>query len=791
MVRICFTLVLAATGAVVSPQREGSYLTPPQAGFHHCALIYERPRRSVEDMLPYVARLRDGKTSQWLFDAFLFLRFNMPSGVRTDEGPTRRDDWQRHLDDWFAPGRDLSALDEAIAQAVRSLGEPPAPRKVILSIPYPSREVRDFGAVDGSVVDLSTDEGLTAAIRWYVDQAERLFHQAQYRHLRLWGFYWMREEISPHDEPRVRRVADVLHERGYRLSWIPWWRGAGWDRWRQCGIDVAIMQPNYAFVSWTHGGTVRRNRLAVAAELCRSHGLGVEIEAGDVVHSDADRQAFLHYLADGGPERLGYREGACAYYLGIDTVETTAYSPDRTLRQLYHALADFVSGVRVGDPDPPQTWRVGPNSATGQLGQRTHIRAVDVFFDEPEERPVWKGRVEVHGRLRPQDRWLPLGWAWRVDKDAEALRHQVISLPVESTAKELQVRWFPLSGPAKPTGLRILAGGVGPETVRQHAAVGCSYTTDLEARRRYDDDGTKLVDGVVPERGFLDGKSVGWFSPRASILIDLGQQRNVDAIEVVCQGGGFGAVHWPSGGAVLSSSTRPPADIVALGPWRTEWRFIAAAPIRVLKKRSDTDMDGILRFNVSPRGRARHVHIHLLGRSWIMVSEVRVLQGAHNLMQEQGVRYELRPLPSLEDPASAPYADDGARLTDGIVAQNFTRHLLTGWNDGQPHTVTVDLGTPRTITSVTVWSLEGGLAGIYAPKSCTIEVSPDGVQWRKLGEGQWPSTTEDGTRCTAAPCPVKLGQSPPVRYIRTRVTPGRGWCMLSEIEVVTADARRY
>ena len=168
------------------------YLRPGQAGFHHCALIYERTQRTADDLLCYVARVRQGKPVEWLFDSLLFLRFSMPSGVRTDEGPMTQADWQRHLDDWFSPGRDLSALDEAVERASAVLGKPPAPRTVMLSIPYPNPRVHGFRLPDGSAVHLGTEEGLERAARWYVQEAARRFQRANYRHLRLWGFYWMR-----------------------------------------------------------------------------------------------------------------------------------------------------------------------------------------------------------------------------------------------------------------------------------------------------------------------------------------------------------------------------------------------------------------------------------------------------------------------------------------------------------------------------------------------------------------------------------------------------------------------
>ncbi|MBT7164508.1 MAG: hypothetical protein HN904_17140, partial [Victivallales bacterium] len=36
------------------------YPSPKEAGFHHCALIYDTPNRAASDLMPYVAWAEDG-----------------------------------------------------------------------------------------------------------------------------------------------------------------------------------------------------------------------------------------------------------------------------------------------------------------------------------------------------------------------------------------------------------------------------------------------------------------------------------------------------------------------------------------------------------------------------------------------------------------------------------------------------------------------------------------------------------------------------------------------------------
>lgn len=763
------------------------YLRPAQAGFHHCALIYERPTRTRDDLLPYVTRLGKSRGASWLFDAFLFLRFSMPSGARTDEGPTFMADWRKHLDDWFADGRDLHALDEAVGMAARTPGKLPRRRKIVLSIPYPSPGVGDFGFEQGGSADLRTEEGVARAVRWYVSEAISRFRQARFRHLDMWGFYWMREEVSPRDEARVRCVARVVHEANLRFLWIPWWKAPGWDRWRSLGFDAAIMQPNYAFVSSTHGGSVRRNRLAVAAELCRANGMGVEMEAGDLVHSRSDRQAFLHYLADGGPDRLGYREAACAWYLGGDTVEQTARASAAAVRRCYEAMADFITGRTVAEPGYGEAWRRTRDGFAARLCQPADVSCLDIFFEEPEAGNIWRGRVEVTGRASARASWLPLGWALRTCRDREAGRHQVVTVPIEARVREVRVRMCRLSGPATLARPSLQLSSVGPEGVRQHLASGCLYDTDLTARRAYDDDGTKLTDGLVPASGFPEGRSVGWFRPRAAVVLDLGAVRRVSEVQVECQGGGYGAVNWPASPvAFLSATSIPPRRLAGTGSWPRDGRWALAMPVELTRRRSPTDMDGVLRFPVSPPALARYVSIVLGGNGWIMLGEVRVMDGVRNLAREVGVSYRLQPLPSLAHDVPPRYQDDGERLTDGVIARSFVPHQLTGWDDGQAHSVTLDLGAARRVAGVTAWSLKGGQAAIYAPRSITVECSEDGVTWHWASSAEWPRTAEDGRTCVAAPCRAAFASPRVARYVRTRITPSQGWCMLSEVEVHSA-----
>ena len=432
-------LLLCAMVTMVVTTVGAEYPTPEEAGFHHCALIYERDVRGPEELARYVAD-DDG----WLFDAFLFLHQRALSGQSTMNGTTDRADWECQLDAWFAPGRDLHALDAAI-EAARPAHGPVAPRQVILSIPYPNPQVTDFGDVDGDGVseDLGTEEGRTTVAQWYIAEAQRRFAGAGYRNLELWGLYWMNEGAADADIALARVFSDAVHAAGKRVLWIPWFMAPNWERWREMGVDVAIMQPNYAFLT-THGGSVRRNRLIVNARAARREGLGVEIELPMAWRLPGAPLLFRHYLRDGAPDREGYQQAATAYYLGRDAVEELAGSPDPAERAIYDDLCTYVQNGLVAEPDAPVAWQVAGAPAPWLGDHLQHearpVReaaaavpaqpwgALDVMLHEPDA--SWTGLVTVEGQAQPEAPWRPAGWALRAQGNERDRPWQVVTVPL-------------------------------------------------------------------------------------------------------------------------------------------------------------------------------------------------------------------------------------------------------------------------------------------------------------------------------------------------------------------------
>ncbi|MBI2300303.1 MAG: DUF4855 domain-containing protein [Armatimonadetes bacterium] len=771
-----------------------AYPTPAEAGFHHCALIYNSPTRTAEGLLPYVAELTDGKPTGWMFDSFLFLVFGVPSGQSPFDGKTTLPDWQYHFDQWFGPGRDLAALDEALGTASRTLGPVPARRPVMFSIPRPSTAVEDFGDVDGDGLSesLRTPEGRRKVYTWFIDEGGRRFAAAGYRNLALWGFYWMNEGISTADEKLVREAADLLHARDLRFFWIPWYRAPGAERWRELGFDVALMQPNYAFFT-EHHGEIRRNRLTITADVSRPAGLGVEMELPMGSAMPAARNYFLRYLAEGAPARLGWQAGATAYYMGVDDLGAMCRAKEPWRQDLYHQLAAYLRGDVIADPDPHPAWsvagRVGAalsdgalaggtpvDVATAALGAPGNVSAVDVFLDEPDGAQPWRGQVRVTRRETADGPWLPGGWAMRTSRAASDGRRQVVTAPVGAPCAELRVQLTP---PAEVAELGVDGGA--PETERaSHLALRRPYRFEPAPEARYGDSGHELTDGLVPEAGFGSGGTVGWYGGSVTVSFDLGRVRELESAELHVEAGGYAAVYAPDEAALLLATDRPPPTRLAdQGSPPEGFALLGPEPLAIDRTITADHTLGHLTFRVAKPVAARFATFVIRPHGWLMLAEARLFAAGVNVAPE--CEYLLRPAPSSAD--TEKYPDDGTKLTDGMVAEAFSPRLVAGWTALEPRVVTLDLGQETELHAVTAWSLRGGLYGIYAPGEVSAEGSADGRTWAPFGRAPRVEGPEDGKSCVGLPCRVAVPAGTRARWVRVSVRAARGWAMLSELAV--------
>lgn len=771
-------MILLSAAAVAGAE----YPTTQQAGFHHCVLIYEAKVRGVEQFAYYVAN-----DNGYLFDAFLFLHQLTKSGKSTFYGETQKADWDDELETWFAPGRDLHALDEALERAKEKHG-PVAKRQVMLTIPYPNAKVKDFGDVDGDGIgeDLASSEGRAKVAKWYIETTARRFAEAGFRNLEFWGLYWMNEGASDADVAIVRQFSDAVHAASKRMLWIPWYLAPGWQRWREMGVDVAIMQPNYAFLT-IHRGSIQRNRLIANARFARREGMGVEIEMPMSWRLPGGPLLFRHYLRDGAADREGYQQAATAYYLNGTTVEELGVSTDPKAQALYTDLCAYVQNQTVAEPDAAAQWLVQGKIAPW-LGdhRQTQGRPVleaeaavprrlygtlEVMLHEPEQ--SWRGMVVVEGRGSAGAHWQPAGWALRSQRTERDGPWQAFSVPIAGGWERLRVKFSGAYGAPCVSELTpqppLFEGAV-------HLAQDAPYTWSGQAQPLYGDSGGELTDGRIPEAGFPSGETVGWTGPPATISFDLQSPAELTHAEVHLQGGSYAAVNWPRSAVMMVSDDEPARRTAGTGALPSNLTWVAPEPVVVDRKRSETDLDGHLTFRPSRPVRGRYVTFVMEPIVHLMVSEICLFSDGQNIVA--GKEYVLQPPPS---PRKMPetYPDDGRKLTDGQIT-DFAPRAIVGWHDEAEHTAVVDLQSPCRVDQVLVWTMIGATVGIAPLASATVSLSTDGRTWREAGTAE-PAVVPPSP---STPCACTVDTKGQIaRYVQVVARRGQGWGMLSEIEV--------
>lgn len=288
-----------------------------------------------EQYLPYVAYLdKEKKIRDTMFDAFLYLpytAFNYSANAKTAEG------WHYYIDNVFAEGRNLEALDNTVQTVKDTLNLPNYKVHVFFSILYTFTTSTSFGDIDGSGKNLNFThiEDRKAAIKWAVDEYVRRYKEKNTKNTVLSGFYWFEESITYADEHELELLSytrDLVHSYGLKFIWIPWYQASGFADWQEVGFDLACMQPNYAF-----NRSIPTSRLYDNADITKKMGLCVEMESFNITdHFDVNK--FKQYM-DCGAE-TGYMNSIKMYYQGgvPGDFYVACHSEDEVVRSLYDDL---------------------------------------------------------------------------------------------------------------------------------------------------------------------------------------------------------------------------------------------------------------------------------------------------------------------------------------------------------------------------------------------------------------------------------------------------------------------
>lgn len=354
-------------------------------GWHHRAPL----GWTAERLAPHVSFIDADGSEHWLFESFLFIESQdverhriysvAPSGLSAD-----KESWTRLLDRWLGPDGDVKALDSAVGAAAGRIGKPSRKRAVIITIPDPvmlerfsdkKSSTTYWGEVDGRRLDFSDVADQIRASKWFIDEARARFASLKLKNLVLGGFYILSEDLpnafgeTPEERLNIQykrwetilpAISEYVHASGEGLYWIPYHMAPGYKNWKQLGIDMAYMQPNYYWDLRRKG----RHPFEKTLEAVRNYGMGMELEFEYTMVSDvmkvektgpdgdgapaftlADvpglREMFRDYLRKFKEAGL-YGTRPFALYSGTDALHQLAVSEDPDDRAMYLELCRFV-----------------------------------------------------------------------------------------------------------------------------------------------------------------------------------------------------------------------------------------------------------------------------------------------------------------------------------------------------------------------------------------------------------------------------------------------------------------
>ncbi len=342
-------------------------------GVHDIILAYhnEAHPRKVDDLLCEAAYLdKDGNILDTMFDGFLFL---MSGGFPSKAGGTggsmeyKKSDMDWLLETLFNEGENILALEETVGIVKKALNLPDDYKvKYYVSLYYPSNSTFEDIDGDGRIENMGNFAGKAKVIEWWIDQFEAKRATYSFENIEFCGYYWYNESMVNESKNMTKRIADHVRSYGSQMFWIPYFGATGIQDWREYGLDVACLQPNYAFHL-----DVPDSRVVTAANLAKCYGMCLEIEMAESCYTDSRyREKYYEYLKQGA--KMGYMtEATHMYYMGMYIGHfVTSNNPE--VRAVYDNTYLFIKGTLMATPEALE-----PAEATVSAGMMNIGRAVD------------------------------------------------------------------------------------------------------------------------------------------------------------------------------------------------------------------------------------------------------------------------------------------------------------------------------------------------------------------------------------------------------------------------------
>lgn len=307
----------------------------------------ERGSWTTDNFLPLVGYInQDGQVVDQMFDSVLFLPY--PTITSTKGG------WEYYLNDLFRQGRQLDALNTAMREYNKRRGTlviNPTVEKVVLTLPYPDSNQKNFGKLLEDQDPLTFQASMVGeekafeyrqqAMHWYFNELMKRWNNAGYAYLKLEGIYWFHElveEAAPRERDLIWDAAEMVHEKSLRFYWIPYYEAPGFTEWKQLGFDYAFVQPNFYF------SDVSTERIEATLSVANKYGMGIEVEGDEKMIRDLKYfQTYYNQLIAG--HKLGIdKDKIHAYYYGSKSLLDAYNSKDSQFRAVYDDTYKWMKG---------------------------------------------------------------------------------------------------------------------------------------------------------------------------------------------------------------------------------------------------------------------------------------------------------------------------------------------------------------------------------------------------------------------------------------------------------------
>ena len=302
-------------------------------GAHRSSIIDE------EHLAPSIsAKDKNGKEG-WLFDTFLFLEIHdgansFASGYKPT--PARKEHWIGLMNTYLTKGYGIKALNSCIEKTKKKCKETFKKRRVIISLPEPIPNQKNWGSINDKKLDFSTSKDRIEAVKWYIDYVEQRIRKEKMKNIELEGFYWLAEEAT-NSRGIINEIANYIRSKGYRFYWIPYFNTDGRDEWKELGFDQAFLQPNHFF-----NASIPDSRIDDACNIAKVQGMSMEMEfdenASESKQNKGDRmKAYI----DGFTRNNIWENSDVAYYQGGEGIYILKNGTEKD-QELYNELANII-----------------------------------------------------------------------------------------------------------------------------------------------------------------------------------------------------------------------------------------------------------------------------------------------------------------------------------------------------------------------------------------------------------------------------------------------------------------